>query len=373
MARRTRTRSRGSVASRGVATDGVPVGGEASGAGASPVGGRTSPVDGALPVGGEGVSHARVAEIQRSRLMAASAQAVEELGYNRATVAHITRRAKISRRTFYELFANREECVLAALESVVESIRGELAAAGLEDLPWRERIRGELLAILSFFDREPVLARFLVVQSLRGSQVVLERREEILNDLARAIDEGRGESLRGEECPPLTAEGLVGAVSGLIYARLLRRDSEPLTGLLGDLMGMIVLPYLGPAAVRKEQARPAPRPVQARAREASSAGAAEDGDPLAGIPMRLTYRTMRVLEAIADEPGVSNREVAGRAEIADQGQVSKLLSRLERLGLAGNEGAGHQKGEPNAWVLTATGRRVAQTIRMHTNDHERAA
>ena len=67
---------------------------------------------------------------------------------------------------------------------------------------------------------------------------------------------GAGESQRGEECPPLTAEGLVGAAFALVYARLLRRDSEPLTGLMGDLMGMIVLPYLGPAAARKEQARP---------------------------------------------------------------------------------------------------------------------
>ncbi|HEV3071144.1 MAG TPA: TetR/AcrR family transcriptional regulator [Solirubrobacteraceae bacterium] len=326
-----------------------------------------------LTAGGEGVAHPRIVEIQRSRMLAAAAQAVEELGYARATVAHITRRAKISRRTFYELFRNREECLIAALEDVTARIRGELDAAGLEGLVWRERIRGGLWTILSFFDREPVLARFCVVQALRGSQAVLERREEILGDLARVIDEGRLESARGEECPPLTAEGLVGAASALIYARLLRKDSEPLTDLLGDLMGMIVLPYLGPAAVRKEQARPAPQPVQARARKTSRAGRAEEVDVLAGIPMRLTYRTMRVLEAITDEPGVSNRGVGVRAEIADQGQISKLLSRLERLGLARNTGVGHAKGEPNAWVLTTTGRQVAHTIRMHTNDHEQAA
>jgi AcrR family transcriptional regulator len=326
----------------------------------------------ALTAGGEGLAHPRVVEIQRSRMLAAAAHAVEELGYARATVAHITRRAKVSRRTFYELFCNREECLIAALEDVVARIRGELSAAGLEGLAWRERIRGGLWVILSFLDREPVLARFCVVQALRGSQAVLERREGILGDLARAIDEGRLESARGEECPPLTAEGLVGAASALIYARLLRRDSEPLTGLMGDLMGMIVLPYLGPAAVRREQARPAPAPVKPAVRRKPLAGE-EEGDVLAGIPMRLTYRTMRVLEAIADEPGVSNRGVGVRAEISDQGQISKLLSRLERLELAVNTGVGHAKGEPNAWTLTPTGRRVAQTIQLHTHDHKEAA
>jgi AcrR family transcriptional regulator len=326
----------------------------------------------ALTAGGEGLAHPRVVEIQRSRMLAAAAHAVEELGYARATVAHITRRAKVSRRTFYELFCNREECLIAALEDVVGRIHGELVGAGLEGLAWRERIRGGLWVILSFFDREPVLARFAVVQALRGSQTVLERREEILGELARAIDEGRSESARGEECPPLTAEGLVGAASALIYSRLLRRDSEPLVGLMGDLMGMIVLPYLGPAAVRREQARPAPEPVKPAVRRRPVAGEVE-GDVLAGIPMRLTYRTMRVLEAIADEPGVSNRGVGVRAEISDQGQISKLLSRLERLELAVNTGVGHAKGEPNAWTLTPTGRRVAQTIQLHTHDHKEAA
>src|ERR1700691_406433 len=61
--------------------------------------------------GGEVLSYEQVAEIQRSRLLAVAVRAIEELGYTRATVAHITRRARVSRRTFYELFANREECL----------------------------------------------------------------------------------------------------------------------------------------------------------------------------------------------------------------------------------------------------------------------
>ena len=57
---------------------------------------------------------------------------------------------------------------------------------------------------------------------------------------------------------PLTAEGVVGAAFAIVYSRLSRRDGEPLTGLLGELMAMIVLPYLGPAAARRERTRPAP-------------------------------------------------------------------------------------------------------------------
>jgi DNA-binding MarR family transcriptional regulator len=87
---------------------------------------------------------------------------------------------------------------------------------------------------------------------------------------------------------------------------------------------------------------------------------------LEGLDMRLTYRTVRVLVTIASDPGASNREIADRAGVQDQGQISKLLARLEHLGLVQNSGAGPVRGEPNAWWLTPRGREVEQIIRRQT-------
>jgi DNA-binding MarR family transcriptional regulator len=84
--------------------------------------------------------------------------------------------------------------------------------------------------------------------------------------------------------------------------------------------------------------------------------------------MRLTYRTVRVLLAIAERPGASNRVVAQGSGVQDQGQISKLLARLEHLGLISNEGVGASRGEPNAWRLTARGREIERTIRQQTPD-----
>ncbi len=89
-------------------------------------------------------------------------------------------------------------------------------------------------------------------------------------------------------------------------------------------------------------------------------------DPLEGLNLRLTYRTARVLAVIAAQPGLSNREVSGRAGISDEGQISKLLARLARLGLIENTGEGHTKGATNAWRLTPRGREVERTIKHHT-------
>ncbi len=323
-----------------------------------------------------GEQSAQVAEIQRSRLLAAAVRAVDELGWANTTVADIVARSRISRRTFYETFANREECLAAVLEDIVGVIAGELADAGLEGLGWRERARRGLSTILAFFDREPVLARVCVVQALSGSPGVLARREEVLGRLVSVVDEGR-ESPRASRCTGLTAEGLVGAAFGIVYARLLKGQREPLTELLGELMGMIVLPYLGPAAARREQDAPAPPPVTPRSAQRPAFTERAVADPLESVPMRLTYRTSRVLEGVAELVGrgsaPSNREVGDFAGIQDPGQVSKLLRRLERLGLLANSGLGHSKGEPNAWKLTATGEQVARSIRAHSRFESEAA
>jgi AcrR family transcriptional regulator len=299
----------------------------------------------------------RFAGLQRTRLLAGARAAVGELGYGRATVGEITARARVSRRTFYELFDDREACLAALIADIFERLEGEIASAGLAGLPWRERLRGGLLAVLSFFDREPLLARIAVVEALRGEPRVLALREEAMTRLAAIVDGGRDESARGGGCSTLTAEGVVGAVFTAVYRRLLRGEREPLANLTGELMGMIVLPYLGGAAARRERLR-----AVSAAAPVSPTLPPADGELLAEVPMRITYRTVRVLECVGRSPGISNRAVGERAGIADAGQVSKLMTRLERLRLVGNSGGGHSKGEPNAWELTELGAQITRRL-----------
>jgi len=316
----------------------------------------------------------RIAELQRARLLSAAVLVVDELGWSATTVAHITARARVSRRTFYDLFENREDCLLAVLQDIVERVEGELADANLAGCEWRERVRGGLFVILSFFDREPVLARLCVVQALRAGSRVLAWREEHLTRMAVILDQGRDQSARSRECTALTAEGLVGAAFAIIHARLLAdKHQEPLISLVGELMGMIVLPYQGPAVARTERNRALPSASHDRGEMRELAhGVLAGSDVLREVPMRLTYRTARVLDGVATNPGASNRLVADHAGITDQGQVSKLLSRLERLGLLVNTGAEYRvKGEPNAWSLTDLGENVAQGLNLD-NDMEDA-
>jgi AcrR family transcriptional regulator/DNA-binding MarR family transcriptional regulator len=305
-----------------------------------------------------GPSREHVGEIQRLRILAAMAEVASERGAGAATVAHVVARAGVSRRTFYDLFEDREECFLAAFELALAQAARDVLPAWRAEGSWKDRIRGSLTALLIFLDEQPALARLCVVQALGAGPRALARRGEILRALTAAIDEGREEARRGTGPPPLTADGVIGGVLSVIHMRLLEDRRESLTTLLGELMSMIVLPYQGPAVARREIHRPGPvlagRPLARRA------------DPLEGLEMRITYRTVRVLMVIASHPAANNRQIAEHAGIQDQGQVSKLLTRLQHLGLVDNHGEGPAKGGPNAWRLTAKGRQVEQAIHVQS-------
>jgi len=94
-------------------------------------------------------------------------------------------------------------------------------------------------------------------------------------------------------------------------------------------------------------------------------------DPLKEVGLRRTYRTLRVLDVIGNltpaqpgrQPGPSSREIAEAAGIRDEGQMSRLLTRLEGLGLIEVTARGrHLPGEPYRWSLTAKGMQAQRAI-----------
>ncbi len=207
----------------------------------------------------DGVPREHVTEIQRVRILMAMAEVASERGAGAASVAHIVSRAGVSRRTFYDLFEDRGDCFLATFDEVIARACVSVLAAYRVEGRWREGIRAGLLALLVFFDEEPALARFCVVEALAAGPRALERRGEIVDRLVQVVDEGRTErSARAPEAPPLAAEGAVGAVLAVIHRRLVSAGQAPLTDLLGSLMGAIVMPFQGGAAAQKELHKPAP-------------------------------------------------------------------------------------------------------------------
>lgn len=286
-----------------------------------------------------------------------------ERGVGNVSVAEIVQRSGVSRRTFYEQFDDREGCFLAAFDEALRYVSERVLSAYRAQNGWRERIRAGLIALLAFLDDEPLIGRLLIAESLAAGPNATERRSRVLAQLIAAVDAGRGEMKARSLAPsPLIGEGVVGGTLSIVYTRLLEADHAPLVELANPLMSMIVAPYLGSAIARRELESPAPAPG------GPSEHTALLSDPFKDAGMRLTYRTVRVLMAIVDSPGASNRTVGEGAGILDQGQISKLLARLLRIGLILNTGLGPGQGAPNAWSLTPEGRQVALSIRAHTEN-----
>ncbi len=311
-----------------------------------------------LRPGPNGLPRGQVTEIQRGRMLAAAVDTVDDVGYAGMTVAQVIGRARVSRKTFYDVFADREDCFLVAFERALEQAGTLIREAADSETSWRARMRAGLGQLLALMDDEPALTKLVVVEALAAGDRVLERRSQAMTELAVAVDRGREAPSAHLDPPEVTAEGVVGAVFAVVHARVLEGASAPLFELLGPLMSMIVLPYLGTRAAGQEVGRTSARPERSRPARNRAAG-----DPLDGLKMRLTYRTVRVLMVISERPGASNREIAERSGIADQGQISKLLTRLARLELVANRGAGQEKGAANAWHLTARGAAVERATR----------
>jgi AcrR family transcriptional regulator len=293
-------------------------------------------------------------------MLAAAVALAAERGAAEVNVSRIVARSGVSRRTFYEIFQGREECLLAALDDTIEQAGRRILAGYPVDAPWRERVRAGLTALLVYLEEEPAAARLLIVESLAAGPHALQRRAQVLRTLAEVVAEGAQVARRSAGAPAmLTGEGTVGAVLAVIHARMIAESCPRLVAFAGELTAIVVQPYLGAGVARREASRTVPRSSRRPPKPSTGIG----DDVLQGLGMRLTYRTIRVLAGLHEHPGASNRSIGHIADIRDPGQISKLLTRLAGLGLIENTTDRVQaRGAPNAWALTEMGRRVRGSI-----------
>jgi hypothetical protein len=143
---------------------------------------------------------------------------------------------------------------VAAFDAAVAQIAAQVLPAYSAADGWLERTRAGLVGLLGALDQQPMTARALVIDSIAWGPAVLERRGELLEALAGALDEARAEVEPFAALPETTGENLVGASLSWVHKRL-ARESAPLVELAPSLMSMIVHPYLGDGAARRELER----------------------------------------------------------------------------------------------------------------------
>lgn len=206
-----------------------------------------------LPPGRHGLPREFVARNQRERLIAGLAEAVAENGYAGTTIAHITRHAAVSRRTFYEHFNSKDECFVAAYDMVMTELNRRVGEAFEQEEEWPRAVRAGLEAMLEFLTSEPHLARLSMVEALVAGPVVVERYDAAIQSLVPYFEAGRegrsDEVLAG--LSSTTEEALVGGIVSLISRRIFADRTRELEALLPDLVEFALTPYLGSVEAAK--------------------------------------------------------------------------------------------------------------------------
>lgn len=324
--------------------------------------------------GGAPHAPARVVQDQRARIMQALVDVLAERGFAGTTIALVVTRAKVSTRTFYELFAGLEECLIvimdSALEQVVAIASRELAMAE----SWQQGLRSALAAVLTFFDREPALARVCIVEALAGGPAVLKHREGVIEAFRSPVIERIKRDVPA--IAPLVAEGMMSSVLGIMHTHIVKDEYGPFIELLGPLTGLAMAPYIGARSVEREieQGDALARAILNCDSPGALLARADGQDTELGVEQAVVLpqmlgnpsarRARECLLFLAEQGGrglsPSNREVALGINIAHRSQVSKLLAYLSQEGLVTKRSEG--SGKRNAWRLTPHGEEIARTL-----------
>jgi AcrR family transcriptional regulator len=173
-------------------------------------------------------STTRVAAQLRTDLTHGLAAAVSEKGYAASTIADIVAHARVSKRTFYEHFADKEECLMALYADACDQLMAVLRTAGSADQPWRERVRVAVTAYLSAMESLPAVNRMLLVEMQaagpRAYRLRQEKQRQLADTLVAIVEEGRPAN---PEIPPLSPAMAIALVGGL--NELLMQAVDPYT------------------------------------------------------------------------------------------------------------------------------------------------
>jgi AcrR family transcriptional regulator len=289
---------------------------------------------------------------QRGRLVAAVGAVAWEQGPGSLTVERICDRAGMSRRTFYDLFANTEDVLSCAVEDAHEQLWREIdrhvGAAVAPD--WPTAMSTVVVALLATVERHPTIGWLCTGELATVLPRAQEARRRSMSRLAAFIHDGHDgvQCEVGEWARTQAVMGATGALWELVRQRLADRDAEhPVRALAGPAIFLALVPYVDRAHALRLAANP---PVLTLSGPAPYAAEQSVG--------RLTELTQQSLLFLRDRPLASNTEVAEGIGVVHASQISRHLRRLAKEGLVMRV----RQGRRNAWSLTERGATVVAAL-----------
>lgn len=177
----------------------------------------TTPRD-PLPPGRHKLTRDQVRRSQVDRLHGAVLESAAALGYGGVTVTDVTRRARVSRATFYEFFADKADCFTSACGRVADELSRELYDVGLGSSSWRSGLRAGMLAYLEWWAEHPAAARAVHLEMPAAGADAAAIREAYLDRFQRLLHAVALRARREEPSLPVPRTVLTRALVDAIHA-----------------------------------------------------------------------------------------------------------------------------------------------------------
>jgi AcrR family transcriptional regulator len=197
----------------------------------------------------------QVLDEQRRRLIGAMIDVVGAKGYRVATVADVIALAGVSRKTFYEHFANKQECLFAAFDLISERVVDRLRRAHSETAGWPERIEAAIRALFEGAVKYPGAVRLAMLEIGAAGPAGIERRERSTEGYERFIYDAVALAPDGGAISPPAVRAIVGGLTRVLTHRVLRGEHRRLLAQTPDLVKWAVSYYPTPEAILGEPRR----------------------------------------------------------------------------------------------------------------------
>ena len=280
-----------------------------------------------LPTGAHGLTREQVELDQRERLRTAMIELIAERGYPAVRILDLTQLAHVSRPTFYNLFADKEELLLSAYEDIAGRTTRRIAEAydGGESLD--ESVLLAMQAFAELASTEPEAMTLALLGTFGAGPRALERRANTLGALERIVEAGRAQSA-SERPRDFTAKFVIGGIREVSAARLRHGRGEELVELAGELASWALsypdelpLGLDGPPRVRPQAGeQPAAPAVRARRTEGRLPSGRHDL-PREDVVKSQRERIVDATAAIVADKGFSGLtipEIASRANVSHE-------------------------------------------------------
>jgi AcrR family transcriptional regulator len=197
---------------------------------------------------------------EREQILEAMLRVASSKGYEETTVADVISAADVSQQTFDRLFADRQECFLAAYDAAADVGAFYVIAAfeAAEGKPWPQRMRSALRALVDLFEAEAAIIRMAMIEVTAMGEDPRVLYRDALARFEPLFDEGFRYSPQGKDLPADTASFAVAAAVSIIFDEMRAGRGQELRRILPDLGYAVLMPYLGPQAAEAEMQRVGP-------------------------------------------------------------------------------------------------------------------